>query len=442
MIRPAIFIWIAGLLVPHKRRAEWMREWLAELHYAEAHASEARSFAFARGAFHDAVWQQRDFWTRKQTQRLLQSPSFCLGSLAGVLLILALSSGLLRLTRMALEPAPYREGSQIVTIAQAATIATRTGVPEGDVALWRKSAQSIEALATYRWNPEGTVADVSANFFDVLGAGAGFRNCSEACVVLNYDFARSSGNPATVTVEGKPYGVTGIAPRGFWFLSPNVRMWRIVPPDPKARTGVVARLRADSTIDEAASELGLILRNAGESDWESIFELTAVQPRVRFVFWVFGFSVMLAVLIVLPILRLRMPKWNPAAAGFFLAKTCLALLAVLLVGIEFTGASSITMLGGADGYTAVSTWLFVMGSTGVLAWSIADQRQRCRVCLKRLGLAAHVGCTGCLLLDWAGTELVCVEGHGMLHVPEMAVCWQDPDRWTFLDETWQELFRA
>jgi hypothetical protein len=88
----------------------------------------------------------------------------------------------------------------------------------------------------------------------------------------------------------------------------------------------------------------------------------------------------------------------------------------------------------------VSTWLFVMGSTSALAWSMADQRQRCRVCLKRLGMAAHVGCTGCLLLDWAGTELVCVEGHGMLHVPEMVACWQDPDRWTSLDETWQGLF--
>jgi hypothetical protein len=98
------------------------------------------------------------------------------------------------------------------------------------------------------------------------------------------------------------------------------------------------------------------------------------------------------------------------------------------------------MLGGTDAFTAFSTWLFLLASMSGLAWSIADQRQRCRVCLRRLGMAAHVGCTGCLLLDWAGTELVCVEGHGMLHVPEMVACWQEPYRWTNLDESWQGLF--
>jgi hypothetical protein len=51
-----------------------------------------------------------------------------------------------------------------------------------------------------------------------------------------------------------------------------------------------------------------------------------------------------------------------------------------------------------------------------------------------------VGCPGCLLLDWAGTELVCVEGHGMLHVPEMVSCWHEPEQWTSLDDSWQGLF--
>jgi hypothetical protein len=99
------------------------------------------------------------------------------------------------------------------------------------------------------------------------------------------------------------------------------------------------------------------------------------------------------------------------------------------------------MLGGTDAVTEpLSTWLFMLGSMGALVWSIADQRRRCRVCLRRLGMVAHVGCPGCLLLNWAGTELVCLEGHGMLHVPEMAACWQEPDRWTSLDDSWQELF--
>jgi hypothetical protein len=166
-----------------------------------------------------------------------------------------------------------------------------------------------------------------------------------------------------------------------------------------------------------------------------------VAARVRSVLWSFSLGVGLATLLILPSLRLRMPSWNPRAAAFFAAKTGLLLAAVLLAGIEFTHATSITMLGGTDTLTEpLSTWLFMLGSMGVLVWSIADQRRRCRVCLRRLAMATQVGCPGCLLLDWAGTELVCIEGHGMLHVPDMAACWQEPDRWTSLDDSWQELF--
>ena len=451
MNRSLWMIRAAALLVPSQRREEWTKEWLAELHYAELHyaqerAGEAQSYAFARGAFHDALWQQRDFWTLKRTARLAQSPWFCLAALAAVLLLLALASGFLPLTRLALQPLPYRDAGRIVTVAQAGTIATRTGVLGEDIALWRDKSQTIDGIAAYQWDRGEKTAAVTGNFFEVLGASTGFRGCAspeengERCVVLSYDYWRGSGRRAYVTVEGKPYRVAGVTERGFWFLSPKIAMWRIEKFGANARTGVVARLRPDATAKDAQAELGAILRDAGKNDWESILEITGVQSRVQFVFLVFGFSLVLAVLIVLPTLRLRLPGWNPLAAGFFVAKTGMLLAAVLLLGIEFTRASSITMLGGADGYTAVSAWLFVMGSTGALAWSIADQRQRCRVCLKRLGMAAHVGCTGCLLLDWAGTELVCVEGHGMLHVPEMVACWQEPDRWTVLDETWQGLF--
>jgi hypothetical protein len=445
LLQPRLVIRIASLLVPSQRREEWTREWLAELHYAQSHAGEAQSYAFARGAFHDAFWQQRDFWSPKRTARLAQSPWFCLAALATVLLLCGAASGLLPLTRLALGPLPYADAGRIVTIAQAATIGRRTGVLAEDVALWRASSTTLDGIATYAWDQSENAARVSDNFFGVLGAKTNFRGCgsepgAERCVVLSYEYWRSHARPSSISIGGRPYRVAGVTERGFWFLSPKIALWWIESPAAGTRTGAVARLRPDATTADAQAELGAILRNAGEDHWESILEITGVESRVRFVFGVFGFSLVLAVVIVLPTLRLRIPGWNPRAAGFFVAKTGMLLAAVLLCGIEFTRASSITMLGGADGYTAVSAWLFVMGSTGALAWSIADQRQRCRVCLRRLGMAAYVGCTGCLLLDWAGTELVCVEGHGMLHVPEMVACWQEPDRWTLLDETWQELF--
>jgi len=447
---PTVIIKIASLLVPSERREEWIKEWLAELHYARTHAGEAESFAFASGAFRDAIWQQRDFWNPKRTRRLMQSPWFCIGSLTAILVLIIVASGMLPMTRMAVMPLAYRDASRIQTIAESSTISTRSALPGRAVEWWRSDSRTLDGIATYLWESQ-EVASVSEDFFYVLGAktAAGHRFDRDAftcapgpgeCVVVSYDFWRTLKGLTSVAINGKACRIAAVTESGFWFLSPRISVWRMGTASPKTRTGVVARLAADVSPDDAKAELGAILQKHGEDGWDSVVELTGVAGRVRSVFALFLTCLLVATLILVPSLHLRMPKWNPAAVAFFVAKSMLALLAVFLFGIEFTRASSITMLGGSDQFFAVSAWLFVMASAGVLAWSLWDQRQRCRVCLKRLGMAQHVGCSGCLLLDWAGTELVCVEGHGMLHVPEMVACWQEPYRWTSLDETWQELF--
>jgi hypothetical protein len=455
---PVWLIHLASLLVPARRRPEWIREWLAELHYAREHAGEARLMAFASGAFHDAVWQHRDFWTLDRISRAAQSAKFCLVSLGALIGLIALASGFLPMTRDVLMPLPYRDAGGIVTVAQSGTMAMRAGVPGQAVELWRENSVMLDDIATYSWrvapgSGAPSSARVSRNFFHLLGAktsagrtferdaAAGCAAGSDDCVILSYDFWRNGHAGTHVTLDGKSYRVAAVLDPGFWFLSPRIAVWRIGAPGPAEKTGVVARVRRDFTKKEVETEMGVILRAAGMNEWESMEELTGVTSRVHSALWSFALGLGLAVIIILPSLRLRMPSWNPRAAAFFAAKTALLLAAVLLCGIEFTHATSITMLGGTDLLTEpLSTWLFLLGSMGALVWSIGDQRRRCRVCLRRLGMAAHVGCPGCLLLNWAGTELVCMEGHGMLHVPEMAACWQEPDRWTSLDDSWQGLF--
>lgn len=95
LIRPAFLVRAASLLVPARRREEWMREWLTELHYAREHAGEARLMAFASGAFHDAVWQHRDFWTLDRISQRAQSALFCMASIAAVVVLIVLASGFL-----------------------------------------------------------------------------------------------------------------------------------------------------------------------------------------------------------------------------------------------------------------------------------------------------------------------------------------------------------
>jgi len=163
---------------------------------------------------------------------------------------------------------------------------------------------------------------------------------------------------------------------------------------------VVARLRPDLTKKEAETELGLILRDAGMNDWESIMEITGVAARVRSFLWSFALGLGLAILIISAELAfadavvesLGRRRSSRLRRGCCWRWCCCA------------GSSSRAPpryhAGGTDSLTEpLSTWLFMLGSMAFLVWSIADQRRRCRVCLRRLGMAAQVGCPGCLLLE-------------------------------------------
>jgi hypothetical protein len=84
-------------------------------------------------------------------------------------------------------------------------------------------------------------------------------------------------------------------------------------------------------------------------------------------------------------------------------------------------------------------WFFLLGAHLTLTWSIRDQLGRCRVCLRGLGLRVNLASPGRILIDLTGDELVCDEGHGMLHIPVMESGSVDSERWTYLDESWQVL---
>ncbi|MCU1258720.1 MAG: hypothetical protein JWO80_1605, partial [Bryobacterales bacterium] len=73
-------------------------------------------------------------------------------------------------------------------------------------------------------------------------------------------------------------------------------------------------------------------------------------------------------------------------------------------------------------------------------WVVIDQRRRCPVCLNLLSHPAQVGQPSRNFLGWSGTELMCVRGHGLLHVPEVPTSWFSTQRWHYLDPSWSGLF--
>jgi hypothetical protein len=95
-----------------------------------------------------------------------------------------------------------------------------------------------------------------------------------------------------------------------------------------------------------------------------------------------------------------------------------------------------------DSYASVYIQLlcsFVICLFG-LRWILRDQRQRCPVCLRRVEHPAQVGQASRTFLAWNGTELMCMGGHTLLHVPGMPTSWFSSQRWIYLDTSWEFLF--
>lgn len=126
---------------------------------------------------------------------------------------------------------------------------------------------------------------------------------------------------------------------------------------------------------------------------------------------------------------------------FLLVKTAAVAVAVPVFWIEFGAAVSPvarSITGRAAGLLGVfSAAAFIVVFAGALAWSFADQRRRCPVCLERLAMPVPLG-------SWASvfepprTELLCGRGHGALCVSEAGL--NAGAKWVRLDESWRGLF--
>jgi len=215
---------------------------------------------------------------------------------------------------------------------------------------------------------------VSENFFSLLGAKTSsgrplersdLANCVD-CAVLSYDIWQQTNLNAMVAVGGRRYRVVGVLDKSFWFLSRAIGVWTIdssLSSSARNRTGVVVRLRKDVSPRALSRELESILITSGEAEWESLVDVSDVGSSVHAVFGSFSFAVAIASIVVAASLRLRLSRWTTRphfrGSAFFAVKTLLLLLAILLAGLEFTRAGSLTMLGGADITTEpLSTWLY------------------------------------------------------------------------------------
>ncbi len=123
---------------------------------------------------------------------------------------------------------------------------------------------------------------------------------------------------------------------------------------------------------------------------------------------------------------------------FLGVKVLLTVAAAFLGSAVVALAARRVMVFGADWVELLSTSLMLILS---VKWALENQERRCQHCLRMLSRPTRVGMASRNFLEWNGTELICAEGHGLLHVTEMHGSWCWYDVWVELDPTWQGLFR-
>lgn len=104
---------------------------------------------------------------------------------------------------------------------------------------------------------------------------------------------------------------------------------------------------------------------------------------------------------------------------FLIAKTALLLLTVAFGASDLSGFPlqlNVAMAGAFLG----------------IRWALMDQRRRCPNCLRLLDKPVRMGSGSRMLLEWNGTELICLRGHGVMHIPESPAIWFDKPRWVSL----------
>lgn len=467
----------AALLVPGPRRADWTAEWLAELwHVGHVSDSEspasANSLNFAAGSFNDAA-QLRAHSFRAQILPRLRSPlqpgapARCLlllaaGTLAALLLCLALPGA-----RRVLLPSPYRHAASLVLITSSG--ATDPATPSIHVSDYREwttnTAPLFSELAFYRVTektlhladgPERrlVVAQASPNLLQLLG----LRSASATAPALFLTHAawrkQYRGDAHLVgrmsDIDGAPVPIAGVLPADVWQLPGSIDAVLLEKPGtlahlaPTARGFAIARIRRAVFPPPRGGYRFMV-----ETRHDVVYHFDCIslpwllgQPFANVLLVLFLACIALPATLPLslseaPVRRGPLPRATlPLRIAFLAAKLALVPLLVLLCSIALSWgprfAPNTAFL--IQFVTGVPTLLFAF------RWIFHDQRHRCPECLRRLSNPARVGQASCNFLAWNGTELLCVRGHGLLHIPELPTSWFSTQRWLALDASWLCLF--
>lgn len=474
---------VVSFLVPSSQREEWREEWLAELWHVRrsllgmdqtlSWEAQGEIAGFCLGAFPDAVC------LRRQSTPSSHRPVHMHGSAAQTLLwlwaavvICAVISGLLSGVVAEREASrfPIKPNVLLITIAAS----TQPEISTRLIRDWQATHQrffddmafyrvSHETLATARMGPR-TVAHSTANLFALLGVPLLFTSPSVsaepglASAVLSRDtwIHLFAGDPHVagrlLRIGSREVRVVGVAPAAGWQLPGAPDIWLLESGDQLARdfpadSSGYLFAHLSSRGQAALSGPGAAIAAGDAKEAIDLYGTPIADPTAG-PWSIYEFAIFLA-LVALPAVtsvslgEAQLSSHRPSAKQ--------RVWRVLFLGSKFVLIAALGLYGSLDlayfsfvnySPTAECIQLFAcfLICLGGFRWAIADQRQRCPMCLRRVTNPATVGLASRTFLGWNGTELMCMGGHALLHVPSLPTSWFGSQRWLYLDSSWEFLF--
>ena len=308
-------IQFVGLIVPNRLRADWRQEWEAELRYRETLLAEWERLDWktkldllrrSTSAFWDALWLQPKRLEDEMFQdlrygfrMLLKNPGFS----AVIVLTLALGIGANAslfsvVNGVLLNPLPYPQPDQLITLHQSKPNFATGAIPYPNFLDWKKENQTFSAMALSRGSsfsllgagePERVGGRrVTAEFFSVLGVqpalGRNFapaedeRGAGPVVLISAALWQRKfSSSPDAIgkslTLDDKSYAIIGVLPASFSLYQGTdvyVPMGQWNNPGLQNRSAAlglhgIGRLKSGVTLAQAQADLDGVMRRLADA---------------------------------------------------------------------------------------------------------------------------------------------------------------------------------
>lgn len=247
-------------------------------------------------------------------RQLTKAPAFSLIAILTLALGIGASSAIFSVVNgVLLRPLPFPEPDNLVRVHEVVPQYGRFSVAPANFLDWRTQNTVFEritahsgASATFAW-PDGPErvqgATVSWDLFELLrvppALGSGFtadqdRPGSNNVIVLSYALwqRRFNSDPGVVgravTVNGDSLTILGVMPADFYYPTRTTDFWRPIAINPANATrgghflGVVARVKADTSVEQAGTEMKMIAeRLAQQYPANSANETADVVPLLE-----------------------------------------------------------------------------------------------------------------------------------------------------------------